>query len=182
MAVFERCCCCRVRTACLLFGALILIGSIFAIGRDVKEILANEDFSHQELQQVLKHLNMENMMTAEQLKTFFTTDFYTTIADLILAIVMVIVSGVLLYGVHKAIARFLVPILVLIPFDFLIRFIFVCVHSFNLGFLSPLLITMNVACSIGMIFDIFLWLCIFSHWQQINDELVGQDDNEIRRA
>eukprot|EP00092_Neocalanus_flemingeri_P072755 GFUD01089623.1.p1 GENE.GFUD01089623.1~~GFUD01089623.1.p1 ORF type:complete len:183 (-),score=21.01 GFUD01089623.1:70-618(-) len=182
MAVMERCCCCRVKTGSLILGALFLIGSILAIGRDVKEIKENEHISNEDLQQVLEHLEMDSVVTVDQMQSFLATQHYITIADLILSIVMIVVSGLLIYGVQKGIARFVVPILVLIPIDFLIRFSFVCVHSLNLGFLHPLSIALNLVCCLGMVFDIFIWLCIFSHWQQIKDGLDRQDDNEMTRV
>eukprot|EP00092_Neocalanus_flemingeri_P001487 GFUD01001586.1.p1 GENE.GFUD01001586.1~~GFUD01001586.1.p1 ORF type:complete len:182 (-),score=27.06 GFUD01001586.1:177-722(-) len=181
MAVMERCCCCRVKTGSLILGALFLIGSILAIGRDVKDIKENEDISNEDLQQVLNHLQMDSI-TVDQMQSFLATQHYITIADLILCIVTIVVSGLLIYGVQKGIARLLVPILVLIPMDFLVRFIFVCFHSFNLGFFHTMSITMNLGCCILMVCDIFIWLCFFSHWQQIKDGLIGQDDNEMRRA
>eukprot|EP00092_Neocalanus_flemingeri_P012566 GFUD01013544.1.p1 GENE.GFUD01013544.1~~GFUD01013544.1.p1 ORF type:complete len:183 (+),score=39.02 GFUD01013544.1:193-741(+) len=182
MAVMERCCCCSVRTGALIFGALALIGSILAIGRDIKDIMKTEDeyMSNEDLQSVITGLEID--MTVTQMRTFLTTAEFTNIADLLLSIAMVIVSGLLIFGVHKGIAKFVLPILFLIPIDFLIRFIFVCVHSINLGFLHPMSLTLNLACSIGMVFDIFIWLCIFSHWQQIKDEVDGKDDNEMRRV
>eukprot|EP00092_Neocalanus_flemingeri_P023960 GFUD01025991.1.p1 GENE.GFUD01025991.1~~GFUD01025991.1.p1 ORF type:complete len:182 (+),score=29.62 GFUD01025991.1:71-616(+) len=181
MAVMERCCCCRVKTGSLILGALFLIGSILSIGRDVKEIKETDEFRNEDLQLVFEDLQMDSV-SVDQMQSFLTTAYYIAIADLILSIIMVIASGLLIYGVQKGIARFVVPILVLIPIDFLIRFSFVCVHSLNLGFLHPLSIALNLVCCLGMVFDIFIWLCIFSHWQQIKDELDRKDDNEMTRV
>merc|ERR1712096_418225 len=168
----ERCCCYRVRTGCLIVGALALIGSILAIGRDAKEIMeeTTDDMSDEELQLVMNHLKTDNM-AVDQGRSFLKTDYYMTIADLFLSIAMVIISGLLIYGVHREIAGFLVPILVLVPIDFLVRLTFVCVYSINLGFLHPISIAMNFNCSI--------WICFFSHWQQIKDGLDGQEVNEM---
>lgn len=180
MAVMEKCCCCSVRTGSLVFGGLILIGSILAVGRDAKEIMeGSPNLSYEDRQLVVDQLQIEGM-TADQLQTFLTTAHYTTIADLFLSIGMIVVSGLLIYGVNKGIARFVKPILVFIPIDFVIRFIFVCVHSINLGFLHPLSITLNFICCIGMVIDIFIWLCFYSHWQQIKDGMDGQNDNEMK--
>ena len=140
-----------------------------------------DDMRDEELQLVMNHLEIENIRE-DQMRSFqtYTHTHYTTIADFLLSIAMVITSSLLIYGVHKGIARFFVPILVLVPIDFLVRLTFVCVHSINLGFLHPISIAMNFTCSIGMIFDIFIWLCIFSHRQQLNDELDGLDENEMK--
>ena len=38
MVVMEKCCCCSVRTACLIFGAFALLGSFLQLSKDGKEV------------------------------------------------------------------------------------------------------------------------------------------------
>eukprot|EP00091_Calanus_sinicus_P016529 TRINITY_DN35945_c0_g1_i1.p1 TRINITY_DN35945_c0_g1~~TRINITY_DN35945_c0_g1_i1.p1 ORF type:complete len:118 (+),score=29.16 TRINITY_DN35945_c0_g1_i1:349-702(+) len=112
MAVMERCCCCSVKTGSLVLGALMLIGSILAVGRDVKDVMeGSPDISSGDLSLVVDQLGM----SVEQIQTFISTSYYTTIADLFLSLAMIIFSGLLLYGVNKGIAKCVKPILVFLP-------------------------------------------------------------------
>merc|ERR1719318_1195894 len=119
-------------------------------------------------------------LSAEQSQTFHSTSYYTTIADLFLSLAMIIFSSLLLYGVNKGIAKYVKPILVFVPSDFIVRFIFVCIHSINLGFFNPVSLFLNAACCMGMVFDIFIWLCFYSHYQQLSDQGDGHYGNEMR--
>ena len=60
-----------MRTGCLIFGALALIGSILAIGKDAKEIMeeTTDDMSDGELQLVMNHLEIENIRE-DQMRSF----------------------------------------------------------------------------------------------------------------
>ena len=183
MAVMENCCCCRVRTACLIFGSLYLIGAIFTIGSDGSSIVTEmrktpEEQNHEydDLLAAYQYVGIES--TREQIVNFLNIDFYVTFVDLFLSMCMVIIASLLIFGVHKAKSRFLVPSLVFFPLDTLVRIIFVAVHVENLGFLHPLAITINVICICGIVFDFFIWLCVYSHRQQIKDQLVSHEEWE----
>ena len=177
MAVMEKCCCCSVKTGSLVLGSLMLIGSILAVGRDAKDVMAGSpDISYSDLELVVDQLGM----SVEQMQTFVSTSHYTTIADLFLSLAMIIFSSLLLYGVNKGVAKYVKPILVFLPVDFVVRFIFVCIHSINLGFFHPLSIALNIVCCIGMVFDIFIWLCFYSHYQQLCDRSDGHYGNEMK--
>merc|ERR1711872_369486 len=169
MAVMERCCCCRVRTACLIFGILYLVGALYQIGSDFQTIIENvatdeaeKQQEYNEMVEAFEYLGIH--LTREQMANFFTIDFYITFASLAF------------YGVHKAKAKFLTPSLVFFPIDVLVRIIFVAIHASNLGFTHPLTITMNAICVISIVFDFFIWLCVYSHRQQIRDQLIDHEE------
>ena len=173
MAVMERCCCCTVKTGSIVLGALMLIGSILAVGRDAKDIMAggssisNSDFG-------------DLGMTRDQIETFQTTSKYLTFADLLLSLIYILMSGLLIYGVNKGNAKLVKPILVFVPIDFVIRFIFVSIHCINLGLFHPLSILLNLVICLSMVFDIFIWLCIYSHYQQLCEGGDGNYGNEMK--
>merc|ERR1711892_1337517 len=189
MAIMENCCCCRVRTACLVFGSLYLVGALWWIGDDVSTIVTNLSRTHQEhvtedtrtiriFLRVWAFHTVGINSTKEEITNFLNIDSYITYANLFLSVFVALFSGLMLYGVHKAKSKFLAPSLIFYPIDTLCRIIFVAVHVQNLGFLHPLSIILNVTCLIGIVFDFFIWLCVFSHRQQIKDQLVNHEEWE----
>ena len=190
MVVMEKCCCCSVRTACLIFGSLALIGSIIQVGNDGKEIIGHLHKSHDQSEAEVRELYDLSAYTfgvdssKDEIRNFFEIGFYFSITDLILSIGMIVAAGCVIYGVRREKDNFLFPALVIWPFDFLVRFIFVFVHSFNLGFFHPISLLMNVALCFGIVFDIFIWLCVYSHWQQLKDQAgpEGQSYNAVSKV
>ena len=174
MAVLETCCCCSVKTGSLVFGVFMLIGSIWTVVRDVKDIMAGV-MSDKDQEDALQELNL----TREQMNTFILMSYWITVANLLLSLATLIFSSLLLYGVIKGIAKFVKPILVFIPIDLVAGVIFVCIYSINVGFLHPLSTMLNIACLIIMVYYIFIWLCFYSHYQQLSDAHYG---GEIRPA
>merc|ERR1711892_537696 len=175
MAIMENCCCCRVRTACLVFGSLYLVGALWWIGDDVSTIVTNLSRTHQEqvteVNDLLEAFNTIGIhSTKEEIVNFLNIDSYITYANLFLSVFVALFSGFMLYGVHKAKSKFLAPSLIFYPIDTVCRIIFVAVHVQNLGFLHPLSIILYVTCLIGIVFDFFIWLCVFSLRQQIKDQ------------
>eukprot|EP00091_Calanus_sinicus_P023738 TRINITY_DN8188_c0_g1_i1.p1 TRINITY_DN8188_c0_g1~~TRINITY_DN8188_c0_g1_i1.p1 ORF type:complete len:220 (-),score=75.87 TRINITY_DN8188_c0_g1_i1:179-751(-) len=183
MAVMENCCCCRVRTACLIFGSLYLVCSLWAIGDDISSIITNnrktseeQESEYNDLHQAFNDIGLTT--TREQIVNFINIDFYITFGNLFLSVFVAAFSALMLYGVHKAKSRFLVPSLIFYPIDTVVRVIFLVVHVANLGFLHPLSILLNVTCLGGIVFDFFIWLCVYSHRQQIKDQLVNHEEWE----
>merc|ERR1711915_704860 len=172
MAVMERFCCCTVRTACLIFGILYLVGALWQIGKDCKTIieyvLTDESKKQQEYNGII--------ISGEQMANFFTIDFYITIASLVLDFIMVVVASLGLKGAHKAKPKFLTPSLVFLPIDGLVRIIFVAIQASSLGFTHPLIITMHAICVISIVLDFFTWLCFYSHRQQIQGQLIDHEE------
>merc|ERR1711970_1244373 len=149
MAIIENCCCCRVRTACLIFGALYLVGSVWWVGDEIKAIVTSANQTPEEYQaevddtrDVFNEIGVT--FTRDQIINFFNIDYYLTIGNLFLSVFIAIFSALMLYGVHKAKASFLLPGLIFYPVDTFIRIIFVVVHVHNLGFFHPLSIIFNI--------------------------------------
>ena len=165
MALIKKCCCCSLKTGILVLGALLLIGSILAMGRDIKDVYEGPSYSQ----------------SGRNLDNFFAQDlYYMSIGDLVLSIAMIIFSSLLLYGANKGIARYVKPILVMIPIDFIVRVSLLVLTSQYAYFAYPLSFAMNMTCVIGMVFDAFTWLFIYSHYKQLSDEGEGGTDSEMR--
>eukprot|EP00092_Neocalanus_flemingeri_P005037 GFUD01005417.1.p1 GENE.GFUD01005417.1~~GFUD01005417.1.p1 ORF type:complete len:194 (+),score=27.37 GFUD01005417.1:90-671(+) len=184
MVVVENCCCCRVRTACLVFGSLLLVGAIYSIGNECLSVVTetgensafteNSTYTIQELHDV--YIKRGIIITREQTAIFISIDYYINCINLFLSVCMVIVASFLIFGTHKAKSRFLAPSLVFLPIDTLVQVIFNFVLVANLGFLEPLVITFNMINISGIIINFFTWLCVFSHWQQTKGQLVDQEE------
>jgi|ERR1712059_115013 len=177
----EKCCCCTVRTACLIFGGLYLIGSILSIGRDGKELMAEMSKSSyeksQEIDTLVQGMQELGIPTSREDITFFTTTaLYQTIVGIVMSLLLVISSALLLYGVHSRKEKLLIPSLILWPIDTIVRCIFVLVFCIGLGFLHPFVIMLNIVLLMAIVIDIFIWLCVYSHRKQLKYELVGQND------
>ena len=117
-------------------------------------------------------------ITQDQIVNTLKIDFHLTTGNLFLSVFIAVFSGLMLYGVHKAKSSFLVPGLIFYPIDTFIRIIFVAIHVQNLGFSHPLAIIFNITCLIGIVLDFFVWLCVFSHRQQIKNQLVDHEEWE----
>eukprot|EP00092_Neocalanus_flemingeri_P005036 GFUD01005416.1.p1 GENE.GFUD01005416.1~~GFUD01005416.1.p1 ORF type:complete len:200 (+),score=7.92 GFUD01005416.1:53-601(+) len=171
MAVMENCCCCRIRTACLVFGYILLGAMYIFIPYHIISIVTAMGKSPGEKNKELNELlddfgELGIRITAKQMTTLISIYYYI---NLFLSVCMAIVVSLLIFGTHKAKSRLLVPCLVFFPLDNLVRIIFVAILAPNLGILHPLATT-NIICIFSIIFNFFFWLCVFSHWQQINDQ------------
>merc|ERR1711936_1307714 len=183
MVVMENCCCCRVRTACLIFGSLYLAGAILSFGDDlsniVKETVKSSNDKNKEIEEQIEALQFIGItISKEKLINFFHIDYHITLVNILLSACMIVVASLLIYGVHKAKSKFLVPSLIFFPLDTIVRIIFVIVHVYNLGFLHPIAITINIIFLCGIVFDFFIWLCVYSHRQQIKNQLVDHEEWE----
>jgi hypothetical protein len=177
----EKCCCCTVRTACLIFGSLYLIGSILSIGKDGKEVLAEMGKSRYQKEQEIDLLvqgtrEMGIPTSREDIAFFLSTAHYQTMVGIVMSVLLVISSALLLYGVHSKKEKLLLPSLILWPVDTIVRCIFVLVYSIGLGFMHPFVIMLNIILLFAIVIDIFIWLCVYSHRKQLKYELVGQSD------
>ena len=136
----------------------------------------------EELNQFL-HLGEKKKTKLKYYRNFFVIVFSFSITDLILSILMIVAASCLIYGVQKKSLNFLLPALSVCPFDMFMRVIFVFIHSITLGFFHPISITRNIRLCCGIIFDTFLWFCIFSQMKMSKNQDSQQDlqmDNEIQ--
>eukprot|EP00092_Neocalanus_flemingeri_P067634 GFUD01082578.1.p1 GENE.GFUD01082578.1~~GFUD01082578.1.p1 ORF type:complete len:200 (+),score=22.70 GFUD01082578.1:80-679(+) len=177
MVVMEKCCCCRVRTACLIFGGFALFGSLIQVSNDAKDIYHNITMSRQDQDLNLWELydlsNMDGLnmgTTKDEIRNFLAIAFYYSVTDLFLSIAIIVAASFLIYGVLKENSNYLVPTMIVWPLDLFVRIIFVFIHSNILGFLHPISFAMNIVLCCGVVFDIFIWLCVYSYWQQLKAE------------
>eukprot|EP00092_Neocalanus_flemingeri_P067631 GFUD01082575.1.p1 GENE.GFUD01082575.1~~GFUD01082575.1.p1 ORF type:complete len:194 (+),score=20.58 GFUD01082575.1:80-661(+) len=189
MVVMEKCCCCSVRTACLIFGGFALFGSLIQVSNDAKDIYHNITMSRQDqewnLQELYELSNMDRLnmgTTKDEIRNFLMIAFYFSIADLFLSIAIIVAASFLIYGVLKENSNYLVPTMIVWPLDLFVRIIFVLIHSINLGFLHPISLALNIILCCGVVFDIFIWLCVYSHWQQLKTEDQSDIQNKSENA
>ena len=174
MVVMEKCCCCSVRTACLIFGAFALLGSFLQLSKDGKEVAKNLSSDEHQRESVVDALynDLRQIMDVDkdEIRNFFKINFYLAIPDFVLCFAMLIAAGCLIYGVRSKKGNFLIPVMVVFPLDLFVRVIFVFVLVINFGISHPISIGSCVIFFYGIFFDVFVWLCVFSHWQQLRDE------------
>ena len=144
----------------------------------IDNVLTDESKKQQEYNEMALQLFQYHgiIITGEQMANFFTIDFYITIVSLALDFISVVVASLGLHGVNKTKAKFLTPSLVFFPLDGLVRIIFVAIQASSLGFMHPLTITMHAICVISIAFDFFIWLCFYSHRQQIQGQLIDHEE------
>ena len=170
----EKCCCCSVRTASLIFGAFALLGSLLQLGKDGKEVIKHAITNAYQREEAIDifYNEMNEIMDVQrdEARSFFKINFYLSIPDFILCLAMVVAAVCLIYGVCRKQKNFLIPAVVIFPLDFFMRVIFVSLLINNFGFSHPISITTSCIFFYGIIFDIFVWLCVFSHWQQLKEQ------------
>ena len=177
MVVMEKCCCCSVRTACLIFGGLALFGSLMQVSSRGKEVARHLTWNEQQKEaevDVLYDSMRDIGVTKEQLRTFQKVDFYMSIPDLILSFALVCASSCLIHGVRNKKPSLFIPVMVVFGLDFFVRLIFVMVLIITFGLTSPLSITICIVFFYGVIIDVFIGLCVYSHWQQLKEEGASQ--------
>jgi len=170
MVRFERCCCCTVKTGSIVLGALMLVGSVLSIGDSAKDILnggSKLDLSDFDLTYYQQHrLN--------------TLSYYLSLANVALNSICIIISSLLIYGVNKENPKLVKPMVIFLPLDSAVRLIFIILICTTLGLLHPASLALNFLVLLSMIFNIFVWLCIYSHYQQLNEGSDGYAGNEMK--
>ena len=171
MVVMESCCCCSVRTGCLVFGVFAVLGGIMQLGRDGKEVARRaitDEFQREEAVDIFYN-EIQGTMDVErdEIRNFFEINFYLAIPDSFLCLGVIIAASCLIYGVRSKKRSFLIPVMVVFPLDLIVRICFVVILCINFGIAHPISITVCIIFFYGIIFDIFVWLCVFSHWQEL---------------
>ena len=171
MVVMERCCCCSVRTACLIFGVLALMGSISQIGKDAKEILKTDRERDNDVKTIVHELAREGIAVDEEnIRSIEDYMHYICYPDLIMSIGWIVSAGCLIYGVRSKEPNFLIPALVIYALDAVMRLIIVLILIIVFGFSHPLTIMILMVFVLGIIFSALIALCVYSHWQQLKEE------------
>merc|ERR1711872_25989 len=120
-STMEKCCCCSVRTACVIFAVLAMLGAFGQVFKDGKEIAnhAATDQRQREAEIDDFFVSMREFMDIEMddVRTFFKINFYITIIDVILCVGMIGATACLFYGVKNNEERFLNPLIWFLPFD-----------------------------------------------------------------
>merc|ERR1711892_1498103 len=188
MAIFNRCCCFKLKTGCLILGILGILISLVEIGiaihgfvvlgvaRDQELIqyvneLKDIDLYDQpdevsnlvdELQEVVKQLKSE--LGIEDLELFYKVTLARCIVNLLLNLTSLVTNGLLIYGIRQAKYKFILPTLVWNPISVGIEIIDIITlpSLFNIDYISII-----IGMSVYTLISLLCWLCVFSHWQQV---------------
>ena len=150
--------CCSAKTASLIFGSVYLVGGLLLFVY-VSTNLGTDTGKGKENPNTVEGNLLEDI------------NYYIHFVDLFLCGCWVIVSSILIFGVHNAKSSFLTPTLVLIPPDSLIMIINVAVFIANFGFLNPLVLAFNIIRLSGIVVNFFFFLYVFHHRNQIKEQL-----------
>jgi len=189
MAIMERCSCCTVMTCSIGLGALMLVLTVYSIGTEARFMQCDfalwEDLSPEQKRaidqsapqcEVMEWMDGPYGMSQQQMETFRDFYIYLSIAKVVVFFFSIIFYSLLIYTKFSY-----VPMLTVIPLDFVIRLILVIIHTNMLAFFSnPLAVEMNIPLIISMIIDIFIWICIYSYHQQLPEVPNGDSDNEMK--
>ena len=167
----EKCCCCSVKTACLILAVLAMLGAVSQTFNDGKELIKGVQISEYqreaEVDDFFKEMKELMEIKKDQVRSYFKINFYITITDMILCVGMIVSTACMFHGVQRQEQKFLLPLLWFLPLDLLIRSFFVFILIINFGISSPLSLTLASLFFFVIIYDIFFWLCVYSHRQQL---------------
>merc|ERR1711874_204140 len=167
----ENCCCLSVKSASNILGVLAMLGAVSQTAQDVEELIkAANSSEYQRESEIDEFFNeMKEMMEIkkDQVRSYLTINFCITITDMILCVGMIVSTACLFYGLHNKDQEFLLPLIGFLPLDLFIRSIFLFILIVNFGISSPLSLTFSSLFFFVIIYDIFFWLCVYSHRQQL---------------
>merc|ERR1719445_1195762 len=122
-------------------------------------------------------MNDLGIPTSGQEMRFLTNAiYYQTLVGLLLSLLLILSSSLLIYGVKKEHEKLFLPALILWPIDSFVRCIFCIVLSVKFGFLHPLIMMLNFIFLVVLVMNVFIWLCVYSHWKQLKSQAVGQNN------
>jgi len=184
MDLFKRrtlrtCCCCKVRTACIVFGFVGAISGLLGLIQDTREIIsiASQDPKLIELtEEFYREIGWDADRETLEL-AFLMTKIFSGF-DLLTSIGLVVSSCMMVYGIKKEKDRFLLPAIYYIPIDGLLRFIQVTAYTAIFGFLHPVSSIINAFYIVEIIIDFFIWLCVYSHRREIKYQLKDAEEME----
>ena len=174
MLILEKCCCCSVRSACLICGVLYLLGGLYMLVDGITYVANSIYKPEQQRSELIEAFQILGMDTnGDDIANFLNINSVIEYINLFLSIFIAVFSGIMIYGVQKDKPSFLVPSLIFYPIDTLTRIIFVAVLGFVFGFLNPFSIVLNIICLVGVVIDFFIWLCVFSHHHNLMSPLLS---------
>ena len=183
MAILRNCCCCKVRTACIIFSILGLVDSFIRLMTNISDIwdyVAKSEYQEQEEVQAFMtvHEYLEVDITEADVRRALTIIFTMSCIDIVLSTLALISCFTLLFGVIKERQRLLMPSLYFIPLDVALGTVFILAISGTIGFLNPISFMFNLANMVNIVILGLVWLVVWSHRQQINDQLTNNEEWE----
>ena len=183
MAILRNCCCCKVRTACIIFSVLGLVDSFIRFMTNISDIwdfVAKSEYQEQEEVDAFMtvHEFLEVDITEADVRRALTIIFTMSCIDIVLSTLAVLTCLTLLFGVVKERQRLLMPSLYFIPLDVAIGTVFILAISGTIGFLNPISFMFNLANVVNIVILGLVWLVVWSHRQQINEQLTNNEEWE----
>ena len=179
----RKCCCCKVRTACIIFSVLGLVDSFIRFISNISDIwdfVAKSEYQEQEevdaFMEVHKFLEVD--ITEDDVRRALTIIFTMSCIDIVFSGLALLTCITLLIGVVKERQRLLLPSLYFIPLDLAVGTVFILAISGTIGFLNPISFVFIVANVVNIVVLGLVWLVVWSHRQQINDQLTNNEEWE----
>eukprot|EP00092_Neocalanus_flemingeri_P027494 GFUD01029824.1.p1 GENE.GFUD01029824.1~~GFUD01029824.1.p1 ORF type:complete len:189 (-),score=30.06 GFUD01029824.1:296-796(-) len=166
MAVFERCCCCSLRTGCLVFGTLGLVMALVNIGLEILEFVSYGLATEEELQ-----------FMEELTKVFLAT----SILSLLQSVVSITTCSLLIYGIHQAKYKLILPTLVWNPINVCIDIITIIFYSvlFDIDLHDLFLHIVLITTAVYALVSLLCWLYVFSHWRMVKVQVGAPERMEM---
>ena len=179
----RKCCCCKVRTACIIFSVLGLVDSFIRFISNISDIwdfVAKSEYQEQEevdaFMEVHKFLEVD--ITEDDVRRALTIIFTMSCIDIVFSGLALLTCITLLIGVVKERQRLLIPSLYFIPLDLAVGTVFILAISGTIGFLNPISFVFIVANVVNIVVLGLVWLVVWSHRQQINEQLTNNEEWE----
>ena len=172
-----------MRTACIIFSILGLVDSFIRLMTNISDIwdyVAKSEYQEQEEVQAFMtvHEYLEVDITEADVRRALTIIFTMSCIDIVLSTLALTSCFTLLFGVIKERQRLLMPSLYFIPLDVALGTVFILAISGTIGFLNPISFMFNLANVVNIVILGLVWLVVWSHRQQINDQLTNNEEWE----
>ena len=172
-----------MRTACIIFSILGLVDSFIRLMTNISDIwdyVAKSEYQEQEEVQAFMtvHEYLEVDITEADVRRALTIIFTMSCIDIVLSTLALTSCCTLLFGVIKERQRLLMPSLYFIPLDVALGTVFILAISGTIGFLNPISFMFNLANVVNIVILGLVWLVVWSHRQQINDQLTNNEEWE----
>ena len=172
-----------MRTACIIFSVLGLVDSFIRFVSNISDIwdfVAKSDYQEQEEVDAFieVHKFLEVDITEDDVKSALTIIFTMSCIDIVFSGLALLTCITLLIGVVKERQRLLIPSLYFIPVDLAVGTVFILAISGTIGFLNPISYIFILANVANIVVLGLVWLVVWSHRQQINDQLTNNEEWE----
>ena len=183
MAIMRNCCCCKVRTACIIFSVLGLLESLSRFVSNITTIVdfvnTTEDQDQATVEEFMKvHEILQVDIKESDVRRALTLLFTMNCIDIVLSLLALLTCISLLVGVVRERQRLLMPSLFFIPLDVFVGSVFILALSGTIGFLNPISFMFNLANMFNIVVLGVIWLVVWSHRQQIKEQLTHNEECE----